>query len=229
MDGRTERALTHVPAVEAPFVKADVPVQSEANLHVIPVILRDEALSDGGTPVAATWDVVCSLLVAKERFYQLGINLTRDPPSVSDPPAGVDLSDGLTARISAAPHALANEAKAAIEGVGTVGDLTDIHIVFVNAIEAEGVQIGGISVADYWFDSSANDYLYNIFMTPNNLVEWSGCSIAHELGHLLTDFGTHATNSWQIMHNGIVLNGVTGSRRFVSAEETAIKGNPHVQ
>lgn len=222
------RVHVRYPESGTPFIIEQITLQPEATLHVIPVILRDEALNEGGVPVVGSSQVEAFLKNSKQKFSQLGINLTWEDLLVVDPPAGVNLTDGITIRTNSSSRKLAAEAKAAIAGIGTVGNLTDIHIIFANTLKTGDDFIGGSAVADYWYDESEEGYLYNVFMSRNDVVEWSGCVIAHECGHLLTDTG-HVANTWQIMHNGAVLSGVTGSRRFVPSEETVIKGDSHVQ
>ena len=205
-------------------------VNVEGTCHVIPVILRNMAATNGGEPVVSIATVESAMEIACERYAQVGIKLTWDTPVVSDPPSGVNLSDGLTVRTNENTRWLAEEAKSAIAGVGTVDNLTDIHLIFVPSLYAGEVTPTGSSVAGYWYTNSVDQaYLFNAFLKNAPTLESFGAAIAHEIGHLLTNAG-HAPNScpWRLMYKKITSTDVTGQRRFVAAEETLIRGNDHV-
>jgi hypothetical protein len=197
-------------------------------VHIIPIIFRDKAQVSGGVPVIASSQVEDFLAIAKERYAQVGVSISWATPTIHDPPTGVDLTDGLTARTSTLSRVLASEAKAAINGCGTLGDLTDIHLFYVDEVKIGSGLVGGSAIADYWYDETEEDYIYNIFMSDSTSSPWAPYAVAHELGHLLTDAG-HASDSWRLMHSSLSLTGETGSRRFVSSEETSIQGDSHVQ
>lgn len=174
------------------------------------------------------WQVDGYLEIAKQRYAQAGVDLTWDYPVVCDPPAGVNLTDGFLVRTNTDTRSLAPEAKAAIAGLGTVGNTGDIHLIYVNEVKIGLDLRPGSSVADYWYDESEEGYLCNVFMGTGYPDVGEGYAIAHELGHLLTD-DDHSPLPWQLMYHRIRLEGPTASRRFVNSEETSIKDNSHVQ
>ena len=219
------------PEGEAPLVTKEISVAKTGTVHVIPIILDFPA---GSTNFVFEWEVAGYLQIAQKRFAQVGIDLTWDYPVTCPPPAGVDLTDGLTLRTNKLSRFLTDEAKAAIAGVGTAGNTNDIHLIWVNdLVLGSDDPPAGSSVSKYWYSSPSEEpYLYNIFMNgaSGHDSERVGGEIAHELGHLLGDIAAHAEEVWRLMHNGIILDGVKGSRRFVSSEETQIwtQGNAHV-
>ncbi len=208
-----------------PFWDKIISVLEEASVHVIPVIL----LNTNGTPVMDVVQVTNALEIASKRYAQTGIMLTWDFPVIRVPPAGVDLTNGITIRPTYNSTNLDAEAKAAISGVGTAGELSDIHVIFANELYAGNNKIGGGAVAGYYYGGATDQpYCYNAFITANNSIELIGLRIAHELGHLLKDDG-HEPNTWQILYVYAGNSGeATGSRRFLGAEEARMKENRHV-
>ena len=215
-----------------PFWDKIIPVLEEASVHVIPVIL----LNTNGTPVMDVVQVTQALEIASKRYAQTGIMLTWDFPVMCNPPVGVDLGDGgLTVRYSEDSRFLADEAKAAIGGTGSVGNTNDIHLIFANTLICGDKHPVGSAVADYWYEAAENDYLYNVFIRAvsnseamalgTTVSEVVGLAIAHELGHLLTD-DEHVDDLWRVMYSGLRF-GVSGTRRFTSEEELIIRGNSH--
>ena len=79
--------------------------------------------------------------------------------------------------------------KNSIEGVGTTNNLNDIHLIIANNLFGGDTPIGGMAVASFGFDASETNYFFNIFLDASHLGEWSGGTIAHELGHVLTNAG----------------------------------------
>ena len=226
LDGRV---LVQYEPEEGTWMDAEITVPSEKTVHIIPVFLHDPSLTSSNYVVLTADRIADFLRIARKRYAQMGICLEWDTPVICEPPVGVDLFDGLTLRPTYTATTLAPEAKAVIEGVGTTNTLDDIHLIIANHLWAGERELGGMAVAAFGFKSPADtNYLYNIFLNANNYDESAGGSIAHELGHLLTNAG-HVSDGWRVMYRS-TRYGVTGTRRFVEEEETTIKDNTqHVQ
>lgn len=227
------RGKVHVryPWTGAALAEKEIGVRNDKAVHVIPVIMR-VATTNGLAPVMTAQQVHQRLDIARQRYAQVGVDLTWSEPEICDQPEGVDLLDGLLVRASTNSHVLAVEARSAIIGVGTYSNMTDIHLVYVNRLViGDGDQPDGTAVASYWYypPSEAN-YLNNIFMSADLTQgpERDGCVIAHELGHLLGNNQHNTQETWRLMYEHIKMNGVTGSRRFGNQEEINIRGDSHV-
>lgn len=216
------------PGTDDAWTEKEVPVDKSGSIRIIPIILRTAVGESGTTPIAA-WDLDDSLERASRRYAQVGIKLTWEYPIVCNPPAGMSLTNGLTVRHLDGSHELSDEAKAVIQEVATVGDLTDIHLIVVNLVKVQGGTRGGSSVAPYWYNNPPeHDYLYNMFVSADTNVEKEGCIIAHELGHLMA-ISNHVPEKWGVMHERVLLpSDVRGTRRFDETEEMLIQGDSHV-
>lgn len=212
---------------EDTWMQTEIPVNKEKMVHIIPVILRDDT---GGQAVVTVNQAAEFFNLACQRFAQVGVGITWSSPVVCDPPTGVDLSDGLTVRYANDSTNLADEAKALISGLGTAGNPDDIHVFFVTRVKAGDHLKAGSAVANYYYMGTEDQpYWYNAFLSSNSCPDRLGYGVAHELAHLL-GVSHHATETWRLMHPSIVLDGIKGSRRLSSEEETSIKGDTqHVQ
>ena len=200
----------------------------DRTVHIIPIILR-VATTNGLQPVVTEQHVHQLLFIARQRYAQVGVDLTWSDPEACDPPAGVNLLDGLTVRTNKNDRWLTTEAKAAIDGISTIGGSTNIHFVYVNQVKIGNSTYPGSSVAKYWYeDASEVAYRDNFFIGVGYPELGTGYAIAHELGHILTN-DDHVPYPWRLMHDIIKMTGVTGSRRLGTAEEAAIRGESHVQ
>ncbi len=227
LDGKV---LVQYEPEEDTWMAREISVDKKRTVHVIPVILRDKPEANNGYPVMSVDEVLKRLGRTQKRFAQVGIDVTWETPVVYDPPAGVDLSDGLTVRTNENDHVLAPEARTLVDVYGTTNTIEDIHIFYVTSLDSgTDNPPGGMAVTSNWFSGPAEaPYLYNVFIKTSPWPEWTGCALAHELGHL---FGNpyHASEKWRVMHGGIDLSGVCGSRRFVTGEESNMYGDSHVQ
>ena len=185
---------------------ADVPVFG--SVHLTPIILRDKPQADGGAPVVSIADAEARLTVANERYAQIGIELTWSTPLVCDPPTGVDLDDGLAVIASGQSQSIAVEAMAVVDNLGTTGDTSDIHLFFVNDVISETSSVNGVALADYWLQGNQNAYLDNFFVKAGLPVKKGGITIAHELGHLLTNYA-HQDYTWMLMYHYYTGSGVS--------------------
>jgi Zn-dependent peptidase ImmA (M78 family) len=112
-----------------------------------------------------------------------------------------------------------------IGAYGTLGTNLDIHVFYVNVIKVGEGFAAGSAVADYWYDASENDYLYNIFINDATNKPFTA---AHELAHLLAD-APHESDRVNILYTPTsTVNVSTATKRFTSGQETSIRGNAHV-
>ncbi len=204
-----------------------IPVLKNGTVNVIPVILYDPF----AIPHVGITQVVHALEIANQKFAQAGITLTWEYPVVCAPPAGVTLTNGLTIRPTYESTNLAAEAKAAIAGVGTAGDTSDIHIIFANQLNAGDRHPYGCAVTESYFAGISDEpYWYNAFVATTNATDQLGLRIAHELGHLLGNDSHALLNTWQIMYEHPQNpSDPTGARRFLNSEETHMRENDHVR
>jgi hypothetical protein len=200
-------------------------VPNKKSVHVNVIILRDKAQADGGTPVQTQADVEAKWKIVTERYGQVGTLVTWDV-DIKDPPAGVDLSDGLLVRPTSASKRLTAEAKALIEGLGTKGAANDIHAFHVNEIKVGTGGAYGSAVADYWYDAAEDDYLYNLFLDPTANKIFTP---PHELAHLLVDTGHEASPVNVLQTSTSISNTVGATKRFTETQETKIHASPRVQ
>jgi hypothetical protein len=213
-----------------PICEKEADVKKDGSVSVSIVILRNMKEADGGANVISVATVESFWKIVRERYAQLGVDITWSGPVIKDPPSGVDLSDGLLVVESSAPKKIAAETKTLIDAYGTKGDRTDIHVFYANDVKGWGSAQGGIALADYWFDESEEDYLDNILLDDSTSSPWGGYAAAHELTHITTDTDHPTALTWRLMHGAVLrTTGVTGSRRLTVSEETTIKGNSHVQ
>lgn len=171
-------------------------------------------------------------MVARERFGQIGVDLTWASPEIRDPPSGMDLTGNFFIRDTMSARVITTEAKQIIAEVGTVGDISDIHMICVNHLKAGDLPLAGSSVTSFRYNLTEYDYFFNAFLDSDHVnsdTEYGGYLIAHELGHMLTNAGHETNDVWRLMYTVPETYGVAGSRRLISSEETAITGDDHVQ
>lgn len=226
-------------------IELPVPVPNRyKTVNVKAVILRNQP---GGIP-AATEAYVLNDLVnnVKPRYAQANINISFGNVTTADPPAGVDLTDGIA---QADANYLPSVVKAVLDEVGTPST-DDIFIFYVPSITT-GVPgypnrgARGFALYDSAFPQSADKpYTYNIFIGVN---EANVITTAHELGHILTDAGHPESEGgiievgaellrWQrnLMFGGAFIgrrvdDTVFDSKRLWKSQVDIIRGNPHAK
>jgi hypothetical protein len=130
-------------------VELPVPSITKKTVRVHAVILRNKSQWDGGSPVTTSEAVREDILHrVNERFAQAGVVINLDASSVQgdieieDPPAGVDLSNGLLADIDTGNY----DECFALSGAFRSRFPTDIWIFYINSFtahpELRGLQIG---------------------------------------------------------------------------------------
>lgn len=206
-----------------------LPLQKTVNINV--VILRDKALSAGGVPVANPGTVSNHWRVACERYAQTGVKIAWGV-SISDPPTGVDLSDGIAAVAVTNANHLSIETRSLISGLGTGTNNADFHAFYVSGLfwtNAPSLDpLYGIGIADYWFDPSEDGYLYNAIIDSATVADGKLFNPAHEIGHCLTDDVAHHGAAWNIMSMPTsTSNAPTGTKRFDNTQGGKIYNDTH--
>ena len=213
-----------------------IPARKVKTVDVNVVVLRNKPLAQGGQEVVNYVTLDKYLKIVKERFCQVGVEINFPNIDFQDPPAGVDLADGLTIGQSTYDNILGTEAKSLVEGKGTLGT-SDIHIFFVNQIKYE---VGGGPMGNAFMDlaQADEDYEYNAVVGAASVFtlekKKGGIVTAHELGHLLTRSGHVGAASWTpdipLMIQYMVTNGgILSSKRFHVSAETKIQDDPHAK
>ncbi len=198
------------------------------SVHVIPIIMRGTV---NGNPLSTVSQVVGVLEHARERFWQIGIDLTWSTPEICNPPAGMDLTDEFLVRTDPTNRVLTACARQLIATVGTAGNTNDIHLIFLANPMDGTLPLSGFSTFSSALDPIENDYLFNSFLNVTEFADtvYGGTIVAHELGHLLTNAGHDTINPWRLMYFHPWETSVTGTKRLTNAEGTTIKGDPHVE
>lgn len=210
----------------------EISVPKVGRVHITPIIMRDLPAGEEGEPFVQVPYLEGCLMVARERFGQIGVDLTWASPEIRDPPSGMDLTGNFFIRDTMSARVITTEAKQIIAEVGTVGDISDIHMICVNHLKAGDLPLAGSSVTSFRYNLTEYDYFFNAFLDSDHVnsdTEYGGYLIAHELGHMLTNAGHETNDVWRLMYTVPETYGVAGSRRLISSEETAITGDDHVQ
>jgi hypothetical protein len=203
--------------------KLTVPAEKTVTVNV--VILRNKSLVTGGVAVISELAVNAEFKEVNERYAQAGIRITHNLSTV-DPPLGVDLSDGLTEFI-AVGSATAEE-HSLITGAGTA-TTDDIHVFYVNHLTSSFGEVFREAV----FPAPLGE---NIIAGAETTPGGGGTSsvhfnVAHELGHLLKNDGSHPYNPYQLMRGGgtSATNTLGASKRFLVDEITTMRGSKHAK
>lgn len=193
-------------------VRKPVPVEKTASLSV--VILRQTA---GGTPVIGQPAVEDDLKVCQERYATIGVKLSWSI-TTADPPAGVDLSNGLTEYSGNTPT---SEEKALMDGLGTSAT-TDFHVFYVNSLSDGSL---GESFSPSQFSQLADQRYTNNVIIPANR---SFFAPPHELGHIFLNDGSHPANRMNLMtdQQAAMTNIISGDKRISHEQGTTIRLNP---
>jgi len=221
-------------------IELKTPVKVVKTVQVNAVILYDRPLADGGVPTVPIDTVKSYFKIANERYAQVGVKLDLIGPVLSDPPYGVDLSDGLTVIPGVNNPAICPETANILDHLGTSSN-GDIHVFFVNSLNTlHGVDPVGIAFCAFRYPDDLN-HTYNAFVGADLLGlptfstnSYGGYVVAHELGHLLRNAG-HVNNDMAIpkiqlmMEGALSDDGILGSKRFRTADENIIQNDPHAK
>ncbi len=212
-------------------VSAAVPIRKVVRVSI--VILR---LTPGDVPSVSQSEVEADFRIAKERFAQIGMDLQLDGSiRTEDPPADVNLND--IAGLDVAGHfsydmrIVKPEARKLIETHGTEGNNLDIHVFYVPALNAWGGLQRGAAVADFWFDASEDDFIYNAFLAEDRGL----FDLAHELAHLFADQDHFAQGTDSDIRINLLKHGTSptnhfgATKRLNADQESRIHSNSRVQ
>ncbi len=217
-------------------------VGEHKTVNIKAVILRT---TPGGTQAATeahVWDDLVNNV--KPCYAQANINISIDSVTVADPPAGVDLGDGLA---QADVNYLPTELKTLVDHLGTPAT-DDIYIFYVPSITTgvpgeSGRGAKGFALFDSAFPQSADKpYTFNAFIGVDDADVFT---TAHELGHLLVNSGHSevpvevssegsaklAKEQHNLMFGGSILNRIVDntildSKRLWNSQVEAIRNNP---
>ena len=173
-------------------------VQKVVKVHV--TILRNKALADGGEGVVKAEIAAADLLRANEQYAQVGIRLVGTFQTI-DPPAGVDLSNGLAefTRVDAAGDVvLTAEEVALMVPANRTAALDDIELYYVNYLS--GTSRGE---AVHFSTAPAPRFEDSVIISADAMAAVPGRErfvVAHEIGHILLDAG-HVTDVLGIFVN----------------------------
>ncbi|MEZ5405506.1 MAG: hypothetical protein R3F23_04815 [Verrucomicrobiia bacterium] len=214
--------------------EAKVPIKKTVEIDLI--ILRDKPENEGGKPVIDKKEVEKDFAIAQERYAQLGIELKMKggEPRIVDPPEGLSVKGD------------ENDLARIMTDLGT-SDPNDLEVFYVNNLNPGGLNTangvsGGVSINKRFIEkgiaedpnlSGSVRYINNSFINVNFKKEFT---LAHELGHLLTDnnhFGEdYATDVSQdkITRNLMKdetseTNSIGASKRFTTDQQNAVYQN----
>lgn len=214
--------------------EAEVPIKKTVEIDLI--ILRDKPENEGGKPVIGVKEVEKDFAIAQERYAQLGIELKMKggEPRIVDPPKDLSLKGD------------EQDMAKIMTDLGT-SDPNDLQIFYVNKLNPGGLDAkngvsGGISITRQFIEEGiAEDpnlaesvrYINNSFINANFKKEFT---LAHELGHLLTNnkhYGEdYATDVSQdkitknlMKYETSETNSIGASKRFTTDQQNAVYQN----
>ncbi len=204
------------------------------------VLVNFVVLDDGIVNVQEIKDTITrDILTANERFAQVGIKIVKASEVVKPVPAGLSLTNNiLRVDTPESSKILSTDAKTIITQCGTVGNVIDIHVVYVPYILKGGLSVGidGITFNSYFDKVEDAAYLSNIFMTK---ALWSS-TLAHELTHILTEkghvmVGDFVENPAYIEKvrtnlmgdNPTTTGGIIESKRLFKSQQDLMQQSPH--
>ncbi|MEI6736612.1 MAG: hypothetical protein WCL31_06820, partial [Actinomycetes bacterium] len=199
-------------------IKTPIPVKKTVTLGV--VILRNKALLNGGVPVILQADVEADLKIAQERYAQTGIKLEWSI-TTEDPPAGVNLVDGLSEY--SAPGSPTSEETALFDGTFVTATQDDIQVIYVNNFSPAP----GSSGEAFWRAAFSAPLSDNVIISASGRKPFT---LAHEVGHLLENSGNHVSSTVNLLRSGTsTSNSIGASKRLTDAQTQTMKGSTHAQ
>ena len=203
--------------------KVPVPIGKTVNIGV--VILRNKSQMSGGTPVVAQGDVEQDLKLGNERYAQAGIKLSWTI-SAEDPPAGVDLSNGLTE--FTAPGAPSAEESSLLTSSLATATTADLQVFYVNNFAPAPGSAGEAFPEAAFTGPLGGNVIISAARKPFTL--------PHELGHILknddgvSNNGGHSSDPIHLMRSGTsTINTLGASKRLTTSEATTVRGSKYAQ
>ena len=220
--------------IEAPSggevkVNAKVPQGKTVDINV-------KVLNDGGVPIILGDDVTPFFTIARETYWQAGIELNFNFGNVFQNPPGVDMGDGLTVVDPArTPSLQTQESQTIIDDLGTGNDESDIHIFYIRGPfkPNEGAfpdQIRGLTLLEPF--QAGPGYKFNALIVagpPGAQNLYTPWTLPHELTHLLGIVGHKTGQPWSLRNDGTVTSNadISDSKRLDEAEEAIFHASPH--
>jgi hypothetical protein len=195
--------------------KTPVPVEKTTSFSV--VLLRQTA---GSAAVITQAAVESDLKLCQERYSTVGVKLSWTI-TTADPPAGVNLSNGLTEFSSNTPTI---EEKALMDGLGTPST-SDFHVFYVNSLS--NGSLGEAFPPSYFSQAADQKYTNNVIIPANR----SFFAPPHELGHIYLNDGSHPPDRINLMtdQQAAMTNIITGDKRISPAQGTTIRSHPLIK
>jgi hypothetical protein len=192
-------------------VGVKIPVQVIKKVHINAVILN---ATIGGAPVIAAAVVEADLKIARERYAQVGIDFTWGI-QVKDPPAGVNLDNGILDNLT--EDVPSTEENALFNALGTPA-ADDIHIFFVSYIDTVVNRLR----AGHTFAALGNAVI--------SVEAKSMFTVSHEIGHILGQIGHNASDILLMRGGGTSKeNKIESSKRMTPEQETTFQGSIHAK
>ncbi len=184
LDGKTKAEYEYLPGKS---VETEKTAKAVKNVKVHGIVLRETV---NGAQVVSTAAATAAIVRANEQYAQVGIRLVPNV-QVVDPPAGVDLSNGLE-EFSSAPGGIVTmtEEEKALLGATELRTAAtdDVELYFVNYLSdnSRGEAFPNSRVADHKYGDSAIVSAKNATLIGDPFTE------AHEIGHVLLDTGHYS-------------------------------------
>ena len=207
-------------------VNIDLPVKARKQVTVKIWRIKKQ---NQNLPLVAEAIVNEHIKVLKERYAQIGLDVNVVGPVVKEIPSSINLDDGYQIQDVGQTGTVAEE-DAFLTAVATAND-ADIEIFYVPRITDftdQSVESAGYSYVPATFGAGRQDIHNNIVMS--GLAK--KYTLAHELGHILLNSGSHNYPSYNLMGlnvNTIQADDFINDKRLRMAEEQTINQHPQVQ
>ena len=219
--GTVKAEYTSEAGLVAEPATAGVPHTKNVKVHVM--LLRNKAKADGGEEIVSQAVADVTMRWANEQFAQIGLLIIPTYIAV-DPPAGVNLTDGLdvhpvTARDSNGKVQVTPEEAALLAHPLRTNATDDVELFFVNYFEPDDRR------GEAFFASVNPDARFDdaVIIRKN----FGKFTVAHELGHILLDKGHYLgpLKYANLMHSPTSIEEVTGTKRLLMSQQTLILGD----
>ncbi len=204
----------------------DLPIKARKQLTV--KIYRVKKLN-AGLPMVPDAVVNEHIKALKERYAQVGLQIVVDGPLIKEIPNSINLDDGYQIQDDGIPG-IVEEEGAFLEAVATEddGDIEVFYVPFIADISSpEEESTAGYSYVPSKLGEALESVHNNIVMSGNA----TRYVLAHELGHILLNSGSHDT-AYHLMSetvNVLKQDDFINDKRFRSGEEAVILQHAQVK